>query len=172
MNVISSQTIYPVFSWETLLLVALVVFVGVVLFAMELFILPGFGVAGILGLAGMVGGSVIAWIYLGPAWGALVVVLAIVLAILLVVVALRTQLAKRLFVLDTQLEHGGGTEASDLSAFEGKLGIAKTALRPAGIATVENTRIDVVSEGGFIDSGEQIRVVSIDGPRIIVARIE
>jgi membrane-bound serine protease (ClpP class) len=47
-------------------------------------------------------------------------------------------------------------------------GYALTALRPAGTAVLEDERIDVVSEGGFIQKGARIRVVKAEGSRIVV----
>jgi membrane-bound serine protease (ClpP class) len=45
-------------------------------------------------------------------------------------------------------------------------------LRPAGIAVIEDKRVDVVSEGGYIEKGTWVKVLAIDGPRIMVARID
>jgi membrane-bound serine protease (ClpP class) len=54
----------------------------------------------------------------------------------------------------------------------GKEGTAVSTLRPAGIALINNQRVDVVSEGGYIEQGTSIRVLEINGPRVIVARIK
>jgi membrane-bound serine protease (ClpP class) len=50
----------------------------------------------------------------------------------------------------------------------GKSGTAHTPLRPAGIADFDGERVDVVSDGEFIDSGSPIAVVRVDGNRIVV----
>lgn len=169
MEPLTNQTIYPVFSWEALIFVVVVLLVGVVLLGLELFVLPGFGIAGVLGLCGLIGGSVAAWVFLGPTWGALVVVATVAVAVLLLIVAMRTGVVKRRLVLDTKLERGKGTEAEELEALVGNEGTAHTDLRPAGIADLGEERVDVVSEGGFIESGTRIRVVAVDGPRVVVA---
>jgi membrane-bound ClpP family serine protease len=52
----------------------------------------------------------------------------------------------------------------------GKGGIAVSPLRPSGIADVEGERVDVVSDGDFIEAGAQIVVSRIDGNRIVVRR--
>ncbi|MGH7828030.1 MAG: NfeD family protein [Candidatus Binatia bacterium] len=51
-----------------------------------------------------------------------------------------------------------------------KSGTALFPLRPAGIAKIENERVDVVSDGEFIDSGAPIIITRVDGNRIVVRR--
>ena len=52
----------------------------------------------------------------------------------------------------------------------GKSGTTRSDLRPAGIAIIDNKRIDVVSEGGFIEKDCSIKVLAVDGPRVIVTK--
>jgi membrane-bound serine protease (ClpP class) len=158
------------FGMDPLALVILLLLVGMFALGIELFILPGFGVAGIIGLILLGGGVVAAWYQYGAEWGALIIVLTIVVTIALVVVGLKTRLVRKRFVLDTRLAKGRGTDAEDMTGWIGKTGIAKSDLRPAGIAIVDDRRIDVVSEGGFIDATNKVKIVAVDGPRVIVAR--
>jgi len=67
----------------------------------------------------------------------------------------------------TERDGSGGNEAHARS-FVGLRGTALTPLRPAGIALLEGRRIDVVSEGAFVDSGESVEVVSQAGHRVVV----
>ena len=60
-------------------------------------------------------------------------------------------------------------EKKDSADLIGKTGIACTALRPSGIAEIDGTRINVVTEGDFIQSGETIRITKAEGNRIVVA---
>jgi len=50
----------------------------------------------------------------------------------------------------------------------GKNGIALTALRPAGTAVFDGKRTDVVTEGGFVEKGQPVTVVGIEGLRVVV----
>jgi membrane-bound serine protease (ClpP class) len=50
----------------------------------------------------------------------------------------------------------------------GKGGTAATPLRPAGVAYLDGERVDVVSEGAFIEAGQPIDVIRVDGNRIVV----
>jgi membrane-bound serine protease (ClpP class) len=52
----------------------------------------------------------------------------------------------------------------------GRTGTVLSPLRPAGIAEIDGTRVDVVSDGGFIDAGTPIEVARVDGNRIVVRR--
>jgi membrane-bound serine protease (ClpP class) len=52
----------------------------------------------------------------------------------------------------------------------GKTGRATSPLRPAGIAQFDGERVDVISEGELIEPGEQIKVIRVDGNRIVVRR--
>lgn len=56
-----------------------------------------------------------------------------------------------------------------IAALMGKQGIARSFLRPAGIAAIEGRRVDVVSLGEPIAEGEKIRVIQVDGNRVVVA---
>ena len=49
-------------------------------------------------------------------------------------------------------------------------GIAKGDLRPAGICEFDGRRVDVVSQGGFIDGGSEVEVIKVDGNRIVVKK--
>ncbi|MDJ0766330.1 MAG: NfeD family protein [Myxococcota bacterium] len=153
-------------------LVVLLLVAGLIFLAAELFILPGFGIAGILGLLFLIGGSVAAWTWLGSGWGGLAVLITLISAITLVIWAFRSRGIKQRLILSTQLKAGGGTASADLTDFVGKTGKTKSDLRPAGIAVVDERRVDVVSEGGFIAKATKITVVAVDGPRIIVAPFE
>ena len=52
----------------------------------------------------------------------------------------------------------------------GKTGTAITPLRPAGTAEVDGERIDVVAEGDFVERGEKVQVVEVDGTRTVVKK--
>jgi len=54
----------------------------------------------------------------------------------------------------------------------GKQGIALTTLRPSGTAIIDDERVDVVSEGGYIEAKKPIKVVGVEGIRIIVREVE
>jgi membrane-bound serine protease (ClpP class) len=145
---------------------------GMIALGVELFIIPGFGIVGILGIAALLGGMVSAWIEFGATWGVITILATLVGTTVMIVALLRTNILKKRLVLDAHLEPGCGTESKDLTPLLGKKGEALTVLRPAGIAIIEDMRIDVVSDGGFIERGTPVQVAAIDGPRVIVVRVD
>jgi membrane-bound serine protease (ClpP class) len=52
----------------------------------------------------------------------------------------------------------------------GKTGVAMTDLRPAGVATVDGERVDVVTEGEYIDSGAGVEIIRTESYRHVVRR--
>ena len=155
-----------------LALTLLLIIAGMTALAAEILILPGFGIAGIVGILTLIGGIFAAWTYFGAFWGAVTILATFIGTIALSVFAFKSKTLRKRFVLDAHLSHGGGTESQDLLALKGKRGITITDLRPSGMAEIDGERIDVVSEGGYIERGRNITVVEIEGPRIIVAPIE
>jgi membrane-bound serine protease (ClpP class) len=53
----------------------------------------------------------------------------------------------------------------------GRTGTALSPMRPAGIAEIDGARVDVVSDGGFIDAGTPVKVTRVDGNRIVIRPI-
>ena len=162
--------------WEELLLI----FAGVLLIALEIFVLPGITLAGIAGGILLIAGLGMALLGAGASTSAIIsalgrVAVSIFLAIGLGIAFLRF-LPKlpfgRALVLDTGMQAEQGyvsAPESDLH-WQGRSGIAISPLRPAGLADIDGTRVDVVSEGSFIEAGTAIRVVRVDGNRIVVRR--
>jgi membrane-bound serine protease (ClpP class) len=160
--------------WEELLLVA----AGVVLVALEVLVFPGFGVAGALGIALLVGGLVLSLVGAQDSHRDVLealfrVVLALIGSILVSLVAMRylprTVVGRRL-VLQTGLSSQQGYASapdSDRSRL-GRTGRAATPLHPAGIADIDGQRVDVVSTGEPIDVGQAIEVIRVDGNRVVV----
>jgi membrane-bound serine protease (ClpP class) len=162
--------------WEELLLVL----GGVLLLALEIVVVPGFGVAGILGILALVAALVLS--VLGPGATPEFLIIAagrIVLAMLLALIASlvllrflpRIPFGRRL-VLQTELDARRGYASAPRGDVDllGKQGRATSPLRPAGIAEIGGRRVDVVSEGELIESGELIEVIRVDGNRIVVRR--
>jgi membrane-bound serine protease (ClpP class) len=105
--------------------------------------------------------------------GQIAVLLVVVVVALAVVLRLLRRPTRRRIVLETDLpaEEGFASAPTADRAWFGKRGLAASPLRPAGIAEIEGERVDVVSDGEFIDAGEPITVVRVDGNRIVVRRL-
>ncbi|HEX2337180.1 MAG TPA: NfeD family protein [Hyphomicrobiaceae bacterium] len=162
--------------WEELLLVGS----GLVLLILEVFVIPGFGLAGVLGIGALLAGLSLSFVGAGATWefilraaGRVIFSLLLALAGSLALLRFlpRLPFGKRL-ILETGLPAGQGYASAPESdsSWLGKSGIALSPLRPAGIAEIENQRVDVVSDGEFIDSGAPVVVTRVDGNRIVVRR--
>ena len=176
--------------WEG---VALVV-IGLVLITIEVLAIPGFGVAGLLGLGTFFSGLFISMVGQGAASSdflraTLVLTGATTLIIIGAWLILKYMPRRRSFsglALQTSLSSGSGLEES--AAGEGKMkgagpsityakivgarGIALTDLRPAGVAIIDNHRVDVVTEGDFIEEGRAIEVIADEEYRRVVKMVD
>ena len=75
-------------------------------------------------------------------------------------------------VLDErQKNRDGYTSVIDKSRFLGAIGVCVTDLRPAGTITVEGEPVDVVTEGSFVKQGNIVKVINVDGSRVLVRQI-
>lgn len=149
--------------------------VGVILCLIEL-LMPGFGIFGIGGL-----GAIIVSIFLStPDLYSAVKYTAIMLIALVVMLPVFFKLAKKSKFLDKLMvkkelttEDGYVSRNPELEKFVGAKGKALTVLRPAGTMMTDNgDRLDVVTKGDFIEQGESIKVVGIEGTWLIVQKID
>ena len=145
---------------------------GIVLLLVEVLLIPGFGVAGILGAGALLAALVMSVVGSGatPAFFMLAgarMLFSLLVALLASFVLLRfmprTPFGRRL-VLDTGL----GAQEEPHRALLGKRGRATSPLHPAGIAHIEGERVDVVSEGELIEPGTAVEVTRVEGNRIVV----
>ena len=153
------------------LMVALFV-LGSILIAIEV-IVPGFGVAGVLGIISLIFGVVIASKVVSTT--ALVVIVAIVLvAITLLIIWFYRSVFKggklsKVLVLKSKADDDTGYIApKDYSFLLGQRGEAITVLRPTGTAEFDGEKVDVITEGEFIQAGSQVEVIKVEGFKIIV----
>jgi membrane-bound serine protease (ClpP class) len=153
--------------------------VGVILIVVEIFVIPGFGIFGILGIIFMVGGlflglladfDIIDWSMISLA----IIQLGVTFLFTFIVVFFllkylpKTDMWNKL-ILKAQVisKSGYGTKL----AFEhlvGVQGVAFTDLRPSGTAIINGSRVDVVTEGDFIKNGTDIIVKSVEGSKVVV----
>lgn len=171
--------------WEELV----VFLIGVALLAVEILVLPGFGVAGIAGIVAVVIAIVMSMVELKVPWDVSIamgylqeMVRAAMLRIFIALVGLgvtfalfakffgKTRLGRQL-VLETATDASAGFVAAQPSELIGKRGQTTTQLRPAGIADIDGKRIDVVSVGELIERGTPIEVIRVDGNRVVVRAV-
>jgi membrane-bound serine protease (ClpP class) len=154
--------------YETLILFV----IGIGLIIAEFF-LPG-GIAGIAGIGAILGSLFLATDNVVHMGISLLIALAVsVLASILMIKVFgkRMKFFKKIILTDsTNTERGYISNKSRLELI-GLEGYALTALRPSGTVVLKDERIDVVSEGGYIAKGANVKVVKAEGSRIVVREI-
>ncbi len=172
-------------TWLAILLFVL----GLLLIALEVFVLPGFGVAGISGILLVVGSlglvayghwprSQDEWVAFGHHLGpfGLSILGALVAAFILARYLPSIPYVNRL-ILQPAGEGEEGTESvpdplhAELAALLGAIGVAATPLRPAGKAQFGDAFVDVVAEGGYVVPGTRVQVIEIEGNRVVVKEV-
>ena len=149
----------------TPLIIVVVLVVGLVLLFTEVAVVPGFGVAGVLGLLALGAGAVAAWTELGPFWGGITAGGSILAAIIMLIWLPKSRAGRQMV-----LEHdqGEATSQEDRSALVGRRGVTVTPLRPIGRARFGTEEVDVMTEGEYIDNHREVEVMSVEGPRVVV----
>ena len=157
---------------------------GLVLLLLEVFVIPGFGVAGISGLVLLLSSLILSMQgFIVPEfdwqWDLLnrnvLLVLANTVGAFLAFAGFaylfgRTDMFSRLKLADTQETTAGFTVQTNevRERYLGRTGRAVSTLRPAGSADIDDERVSVESDGEWIDAGTEIEVIRVDGNRIIV----
>ncbi len=160
---------------------------GVLVVIVEVAFIPGHGMLGVVGALAIVASLVMALVgrsslplevswALGSIGRALAMVSGAILASTVTMIFVARKLPStrfgRALVLDAAIK---GTAApvdrASLGFGPHSEGRAVTALRPAGVAELNGQRVDVVSDGGFIEAGDLVRVVKADGTRVVVVKV-
>lgn len=137
---------------------------GYLLLAAEIFVIPGFGIAGVGGLVCLAAGCYFAYQYYGAAYGVLTIVL-----VLASTTAVLLWIPKSRFGRDV-VHHSSlaDARAAQAAVSTGDAGVTESDLRPAGFARFGDVRQSVVTEGEFIAAGSKIVVTEVRGSRIVV----
>ncbi|KGK86645.1 membrane protein [Desulfosporosinus sp. HMP52] len=147
------------------------ILLGIALLAIEIFVIPGFGVSGILGIAALISGIFLVTDSLLE--GLIFTAGALIVLGIIIYLSLKSPRTQRLwkkFSLSTRQTSKEGYVAPkpQYEMYLGQIGIALTQLRPAGTGDFNGVKLDVVTEGGFIGLGTTIKIIGVEGSRIIV----
>jgi membrane-bound serine protease (ClpP class) len=159
-------------------------FIGIILIAFEIFVIPGFGVAGISGIIVTVGSLVLIminndafdfeFVRMNDILLALAAALGGMLGggVLLFVLGSKlagTRFYSRVALTDTQESSKGYTSNVLLNqSLKGKSGVAQTVLRPSGKVIIDGKLYDAYTRGDFIEKGQPIEVISDEGSALKV----
>ena len=157
---------------KTLLLPIILQLVGVVVIISEI-ILPSGGILSILA-AGVFGYSLyIAFNDISTVTGIAFVIADVILIPVLVIAGLKL-LAKSPATLRQTLsrKEGVSSQSSEMNGYIHMEGTAVTDLRPAGMAIINDKRVDVVTRGEYLEKGVGIIVTAVTGNQIVVRKKE
>jgi membrane-bound serine protease (ClpP class) len=150
--------------------------VGIILLALEIFVIPGFGIVGISGIAALLTSLVITF---GGFYSAINYVLTIIAYSFFVGLAFYWMAPKikifDKFILKKEPLPADGYVAIEPDAYShllGLEGVTTSICRPSGIAKIGDERVNVVSEGDFIESGTPIIVRKVENNKVVVRKIE
>lgn len=170
--------------WEIILFV-----IGFVLLFVEVFVIPGFGIAGIAGILAMLFGLTAALIdnatfvfsfagFNSVAGPLLLVSFSITAAILISLwittrIGSKNSLFQRVALASVQDKSEGYVGIpTEIMTLDGKTGTADTMLRPSGKVRIDDKMYDAVSEFGYIDRGEAVRVTRSESGQVYVVKAE
>jgi len=170
-------------NWELILFV-----VGILLIALEIFAIPGFGVAGVTGVLCVIVGltmsmvdNVVFEFDFSIAFSEIIRAFFIVISSIFLSFILSLWLGKKMFTSpalgnlalnrDLKVEDGFLGVESQPKELVGKTGIADSVLRPSGKVLVDNEIYDAKSEFGLIDKGSLIKVIRYETGQVYVVKI-
>ncbi len=145
---------------------------GIALMVLELF-LPG-GIIGIIGLICVVVSLFLAaGSFTEMAISILIATVVSIIAVILLtkVLGKRMKFFKKFILTDSTNKESGYVSNETREDLVGQIAVTLTALRPSGTIVLGDERIDVVSEGAFIDKDEQVKIVKAEGSRIVVRKV-
>ena len=155
---------------ETIFGILLMVAIGLALIGVE-FYMPGFVLATV-GIILLLTADFVCLTHYGSGWAAGLFVAEVALAILTGYVVIKTipqsAAGKRMILSHAQNNVSAAAPAPELVGAEGT---AQTTLRPSGMAEIGGKRLDVVAESDMIERGSTVRVIAVEGSRIVVRKV-
>lgn len=157
-------------------LIIILFILGIALVVIEM-VMPGIGAAGILGIISLIAGVILVAQVASPT------VLALIIAAVLIIIAgmlvwmyksaTRGGRISKLLMLNTKTGNEEGySSTSTTDDLLGLEGITISFLRPSGTADFQGRKLDVVTDGEFIPRDTKVRVIQVEGFRIIVEKID
>ncbi len=155
--------------------------IGIALIVLEIFVIPGFGVAGISGAVLIVSSLFLALVsnlnllssdsLTAPLYTLAASFIGLTILVILMFRYLpKSNTFNRFILTATQTSSAGFVSAPNYQELLGFHGAAVTTLRPAGVAQIGAERYDVITQGEYIQAGEPVQVVHVEGRKIVVRK--
>jgi len=172
-------------NWELILFI-----VGILLIMVEVFAIPGFGVAGVAGIIAMITGLTLSMVdnvvfddpeFTGEGLSMLMKSLSVVLVSMLLGLIFSLWATRKLLTSNAfsslslrseqRPEEGYVGVDTKKDSLVGETGIAHTVLRPSGIVKIQDNLYDAKSEYGFIEKGEAVKVIRYETGQVYVVKV-
>lgn len=145
---------------------------GILLLLIEV-VVPGFGLFGGIGIVSVLSGIVMA--AYDTAYGSLSLGIAIAITLIISFIMIKyfghRGVWNKFILRDQQRNSEGYTASKDQTHWLDKEGVAITTLRPSGTAQIGEQFVDVVTEGHFIEKGRKLKVVRVEGTKVVVREV-
>lgn len=163
-----------IFVGESGFLSPAVFLLGLVLLAIEIFVIPGFGITGILGIVGIAAGIFMSFGISNISQATFVIFISLIADIILIIILARFIFKSGIFqnkiALDTDTAgYHSSVSYDDLLGLEG---ITDTFFRPSGNIIINDKKYDAITEGEFINKGAKIKVILVEGNKIVIKEIK
>ena len=152
-------------------LVITLMLAGLLLLGAELIIIPGFGVAGILGIAAVTASCWVAFTQIGTTVGIIVIIVNIALVIISTIYMLRSKTWKKLS-LETNINSKVDSAPAEKGIAPGSTGTTLTRLAPGGKVRIGENTIEAFARDSIIEPGKEIVVSHIDENKVYVKESE
>jgi membrane-bound serine protease (ClpP class) len=156
--------------------------IGVTLILIEIFVIPGFGIAGISGILLLLASLFLSLIGGGPfldfdmiSRAIIQLSLSLLSAVILIFILAKylptTSIFNKFVLSEAEKSDKGFSSHPIEESLVGAEGVALTTLRPAGTAEINGKRVDVVTDSEYVEKGKKIKVLAVQGIRIVVREI-
>ena len=151
-------------------LIIILALLSLLLGLLEIYVLPGFGIAGIGSVVCAVVDAILIYNTYGFSWACIAVVVAIVVLVLMLYIVAHSRTFDRMS-LKASIDSTNAT-VDQLSVTVGQTGRALPRLALVGNAEIDGKQVEVKSSGEFITPGTPIRVIKVDDAQITVEAIK
>jgi len=156
--------------WANVSVFSIILFVLGVGFIIVEMLEPGFGIFGAFGVI-----ALIACIFVtaetvaqGLALTAIFFVLLLILLAIFLIMVSKGRLPGKLVLKESETLDQGFSGTEDMAYLMGKTGVVVTTCRPVGNVDFDGVKLEVVTQGEFLEKGANVEVVEIEGNRVVV----
>lgn len=154
----------------TLTIVLLIIFLGLLLVFLEIFLIPGTTLFGVIGGLSLLAGVVMMYAYYGNLWGNIALATSLILVVIAVLLGFRVIQSNRLAMKATVAGRVNEIDAIQLRVTD--KGETVTDLRPGGKAIFNGHKTDVYSSGEFISRNTSVEIIKITSDKIFVSPLK